>query len=89
MARNRDLKDIQAGRSKVRQIRIEDRQSRRAGVRIYCPFRVHRLTWRAGYRDPAALLAGNLSRFLGAMSIGKWIILSAPKNMKRITTGES
>ncbi len=63
MTRNRDLKDIQDGRSRVRQPRFECRQSGRAGVRIYCPFRAHRLKWGAGYRDPAARLAGNPSTY--------------------------
>jgi hypothetical protein len=92
MARNRDLKDIQGGRSGVRQTPFECRQSWRASVRIYSPSHVHRFKWRAGYRDPAARLAGNPSAhpFLWAMSkIGKGIILSAPKNMKRITTGQN
>src|SRR5260370_40619462 len=63
MTRNRDLKDIQDGRSRVRQPRFECRQSGRAGVRIYCPFRAHRLKRRAKYRDPAARLAGNPSAY--------------------------
>jgi hypothetical protein len=80
MARNRDLNDIQDGHSRVRQTRFEYRQSCRAGVRIYCPFRVHRFKWPAGCRDPGARLASHPSAylFLGVMSeIG--FILSARK----------
>jgi hypothetical protein len=80
MARNRDLKDIQDGHSRVRQTRFEFRQSCRAGLRIYYPSRVPRLKWPAGYRDPAARPAGNPSAypFSEAISkIGKGIILSA------------
>jgi hypothetical protein len=60
MARNRDLKGIQDGHSRVRQTRLECRQSCRTGARIYCPSQVHRLK-RAGYRHPETRLAGNPS----------------------------
>jgi hypothetical protein len=81
MARNLDLKDIQGGRSRVQQTRFECPQSCRAGVRIYCRFRSHRLRWCAGYRAPAARLGRHPSvhRFLGAMSIEKGMIRSARK----------
>jgi len=82
MARNRDLKGIQDGHSRVRQTRLECRQSCRTGARIHCPSRVHRLK-RAGYRHPEARLAGNPRAypFLGATSlkrireISKWRFL--------------
>ena len=82
MARNRDLKGIQGGRSRVRQTRFECRQSCRAGVRIYRPSGGHRFKWRAGYRDPTARLVGSPGAylFLGAESFGKGIIFSARKH---------
>jgi hypothetical protein len=90
MARNRDLKDIQDGHSKVRQTRFECRQSCRAGVRIYYPFRVPRFKWPAGYRDPAARLAGNPSAYPfsgGYQQDRERDYPLRPRNMKRITTG--
>src|ERR1700730_9827506 len=72
MARNRDLKGIQDGHSRVRQTRFEYRQSCRAGVRIYCPSCVHRLKRRARHRDPKARLAGNPSESLKATSLKRF-----------------
>jgi hypothetical protein len=57
MARNRDLKGIQDGRSRVRQTGFESRESCRTGVRIYGLCRVHRLKRLAGCRDQATRLA--------------------------------
>jgi len=52
-------------------------------------FHVHRLRWRAGYRDPALALAATREHtvFLGDMSIGKGLS-APPENMKQIATGK-
>jgi len=81
MARNRDLKEIQGGRTRVRQTQFECPQSCRAGVSdlssVSClPIEVARWIPRPGtslWPPPKRTL------FFWAMSIGKGIILSARK----------
>jgi len=81
MARNRDLKDIQGAVPEFDKPGLNAGNRFEQAFRIYCPFRVYRLKWRAGYRDPAPRLGGHPSGrpFLGAMSIGKGIIRSGRK----------